>query len=418
MSLYGLLFFWGLPSQASQPMGLYEAEVEVADQGRQARADAMTEAMAAVLIKVNGSSTIVQEDVIDSAMKQASRYVRQYRYRSESDKSGKQNRLLLWVAFDNSSIDKLLARYGFTAWGAVRPATLVWLGVQQGKRRVLVGANDHGLVREVLDDAAQRRAIPVRLPLLDLTDQSQMSAADIWGGFFENIVEASRRYETQAVLIGKLYPLGREWEARWTLKYKGESYEWRHRAADVSAVVASGVEGTGERLSRQLLKIGSGDGESGPFLLRVEGLDGLNDFRRVSDYLVSLRGVRSVSLHSTKATSSRFLVEVEGRRAALLQSIELGDVLVKVNMPVIEPLTPPAPQGAVSSSAPRQAPSTMPPGAAVQPEDNHAETGQGAEAAQEAGAEGQSSGEGVQGQEAETQPKEPPLEELVYRLLS
>ena len=110
MTLCGLLFFWGLPLQAAQLNGLYEAEVELADQGRAARATAMSEAMAAVLLKVSGSETLLDEEVLQSAMADASRYVRQYRYRSEEippeervaaedDTPAADSRLLLWVGF-------------------------------------------------------------------------------------------------------------------------------------------------------------------------------------------------------------------------------------------------------------------------------------------------------------------------------
>ncbi len=342
-NLFALLCFWALPLQASQSDGLYEAEVEAADQGAVARTTAMGEAMAAVLLKVSGNSRILQEEVILSAMADASRYVRQYRYRSEAippeerqpaegDEPVKESRLMLWVSFDSGSIDDLLRRYGFTVWSAARPTTLVWLAVEEGSQRVLVGANDEGLVREVLDAESQRRAIPIRLPLLDLTDQSQLRIVDVWGGFVDTIQRASARYEPQAVLVGKLYAAGGAWEARWMLLYQGDVHEWRHTSEDVMAVIASGVGGSSDYLSQRFAESSYMGVEQ--LVLHIGGIESMAAHRRVTDYLHSLHGVSAVTLRRVDATSSNFLLQVEGGSDTVLQAIAMGDRLVQVEAPL------------------------------------------------------------------------------------
>lgn len=403
MALGALLIIWGLPLQAAQLTGLYEAEVEVADQGRAARATAMGEAMAAVLLKVSGNSAVLDEEVIKSAMADASRYVQQYRYRNEelppeARKAGgagsDDSRLLLWVGFDSASIDSLLRRFGFNAWSAARPSTLVWLAVEEGSRRVLVGANDQGLVREVLDSEAQRRGLPVRLPLLDLTDQSKVRAIDVWGGFVDNIEAASSRYEAQAILTGKLYAVGKSWEARWTLHYQGEQHQWQHSGRDVREVVASGVGGTADYLAQQVAA-GSFFGMD-QLVLRIEDVSTMEAYRRVNDYLLSLPGVTAVTLRRTAANSSSFIVDFEGGRESVLQAITLGDLLVKVAMP--------APQSSFNPGYPAQP--ALPPGAAT-PQVAGSVTEQPME------------GDGLTDETAAgvQQPQVIPLEELVYRLL-
>ncbi len=401
MTLCGWLFIWGLPAQAAQLEGLYEAEVELADQGRATRATAMAEAMAAVLLKVSGSAAVLSEPVIKSAMEDAARYVQQYRYRNEAMPAEKrhkgkggaaENRLLLWVGFDSVSIDNLLRRFGFNVWGTARPSTLVWLAVDEGSRRVLVGANDQGLVREVLESEAQRRAIPLRLPLLDLTDQSKVRPVDVWGGFVDNIESASLRYETQAVLIGKLYPLGKEWEGRWTLRYQGDQYEWQQRAKDVRTVIASGVGGISDYLSQRFAA--SSDPGMDQLALRIEGVTTMDDFRRINDYLLSLHGVSAVTLRKTDATSSSFLVEIEGGRETVLQAITMGDMLAEVEPPP-EVLQPESPMELRSQSV-EVSPSPVEPAAGEVGSDTLKE-------------------------DAEVLPLQPqvvPLQELVYRLLS
>ena len=402
ITLSALLFVWGLPLQAAQLEGLYEAEAEVADQGRSARAEAMSKAMADVLLKVGGNAALLEEQVLKSAMADASRYVQQYRYRSEElppEERGEdaiEERLLLNVSFDSASIDSLLRRFGFSVWSAARPATLVWLAVEEGSRRVLVGANDQGLVREVLESEAQRRAIPLRLPLLDLTDQSKVRAVDVWGGFTDNIEAASVRYETQATLIGKLYSVGKSWEARWTLLYQGDRHEWVYAASDVSRVIASGVGGSADYLSHYFASSTYLGAEQ--LALNIDAVNGMAGFRRVNDYLSSLHGVTAVKLRRADATSASFLLEFEGGREAVLQAIHMGDLLVEVEAPIEVYVAPPVSEVPVMPS----------PGSEMQP-------AQGSEPA----AEGEASSVEY-GQVAEPTPVlpvTPPVEELYFRLL-
>lgn len=409
--LLGLLSGWGVSAQAAQVVGMYETEVAVADQGPAARASGMAEAMAAVLLKVSGSSAILGEAVMQSAMADAARYVQQYRYRSEeiptaerktaAGAAAPQSRLWLWVGFDSASIDNLLRRFGFQVWSAARPTTLVWLAVEDGSRRVLVGANDQGLVREVLEAEARRHAIPLRLPLLDLADQARVRPVDVWGGFIDNIEAASQRYEPQALLLGRLYQAAGGWEARWTLRYQGEEHQWQPRAAEVSAVIAAGVGGTSDYLSRRFAESSYLGGNE--LALRIEGITGMNDFRRAHDYLLSLQGVAAITLRQVDATSSHFLLTIEGGRESVLQAISLGEVLVKVATPPPEARSLPAAGIRVREVPFPQAPER--PMGYAGPAPDEAPVADGAPAAS-----------AVQ----EAQPQSPlvvPLQELVYRLL-
>ena len=44
-----------------------------------------------------------------------------------------------------------------------------------------------------MEERSAERAVPIILPLLDLEDQSVISAAEIWGGFSDRVIAASAR---------------------------------------------------------------------------------------------------------------------------------------------------------------------------------------------------------------------------------
>ena len=338
LKIFPLLFcLLSLPLHAVESRGLYKAEVEVPDQGAGARSEGMRQAMASVLVKVSGAGRVQDDASLAEAMKQPERYVQQYRYRTDATASQRGNRLLLDVSFDQRSIDDLLRQSGFSVWGDARPTTLIWLGVEDGGNRVLVGDKDRGMVRQLIDGEAERRALPVKLPRLDATDRGKVRTADVWGEFLDTIKGASQRYAAQAILVGRLYPVSsRRWEARWVLDYNGELSHWRSDSGDVASLLAEAIDRVTDNLASHFAQsLVNGSGE---MRMRVEGVRNLKDYRRVIDYLSGVHGVKQVVAETM--TSSEVLLRITsgGGSDAVLQVIALGNTLAKVKQPVNETL--------------------------------------------------------------------------------
>jgi len=385
-----LWLFLALPLQAAETKGLYESEVPVSSQGASARTEGLREAMNEVLVKVSGTSRVSDDAELADAISSPGRYVQQYRYSSDMAAGG---RLVLQASFDRKSIDKLLRDHGYTIWGKARPATLVWLGVEDNGSRVLVGANDGGLIHKLIADQAERRAIPLKLPLLDSTDRRQVQAADVWGDFLDTIKDASARYDVQAILVGKLYPVsGGRWAARWTLDYHGDVKRWQSQSSDVSQVVTEAVDKVADQLAKSFAQsFASGSGE---MLLRVDGVSNLDEYRRVLDYLRGVHGVKQVNAESVSANAVRFHLYTSGGSDAVLRVIALGNTLEQVEHS--QPVMPSAYSVAPAAASIQR---DLPPGAAYTDEQAPAEQ----------------NAYGSNGATAAT--AEPPLPELFYRLL-
>ena len=332
-----LLLLWTLPSLGVER--LYHAEVEVADQGAQARAEGMARAMREVLVKVSGSARASRDEALRPGLQGASRYAQRYQYRTEAIAEDEQRldgqgrlqttRLLMEVEFEPRGIDALLRNHGYSVWGATRPEVLVWIGVEQGGQRLLVGANDAGLVRQVLAQTARQRGLPLRLPLLDHQDQAEVQAADIWGGFWGDIQQASLRYAPQAILIGRLAPdVGGQWEIDWVLLHDEEQHRWQMRSDDLHQLIASGVHESTDWLAARFAKFAHhSDGE---LYLWVDDVVDFAAYRRVMDYLSGINGVQHILLDSTDNDRLQLRLQVDGGREVLMRTIALGRTLERV----------------------------------------------------------------------------------------
>lgn len=300
--------------------GLYEAEVPVADQSAENRPAAMAEAMRQVVVKVSGWSAVANAPALTEAMKKPAPYVQRYSYRTR-EPADAELPVVMSVVFDRSRIDQLLQRAGHSSWDAARPLTMVWLAVEQGNQQILVGASDRGLVKEMVTRAAQRRALPLRLPLLDATDRVRVQAEDVWGDFHDKIIQASQRYEAQAVLVGRLGQQGAgRWQVRWTLYQGGISQHWSQTGNQVEELVAYGIDmGTNTLALANKSMTALATGNESHWV--VKGVRDMRSHRRVMEYLTALRSVTRVQLEQVNGDSVRVRITTSTGEAALRQQL-------------------------------------------------------------------------------------------------
>jgi hypothetical protein len=285
-------------------------------------------ALATVLVKVTGRRDI--DPAITGRFGDASRFVQQYRIDADQQ---------VWVNFDAVAVRRELDAVGASVWGAERPTTLVWLIVDDGSGyRAVVGAAEEqpgapgsmsdpdpqqlAAVREELQDAADRRGLPLLLPLVDTEDISSLSLSDVWGGFTESVTAASARYGPDAVLVGRgraaaFGPLA----VRWTLLVGAERYNWE-------GDLASGPNDVADFFAARLSASAS---SSGTIVLSVDAVDSFAAYGRLSAYLGELDLVEGMAVDHVSGDRVVFRLEVRGDADRLMRSIALQRVLQPVD---------------------------------------------------------------------------------------
>ncbi len=220
-----------LPASAVEIPGLFTAEVPFDQSQRDAHALAYEAALAEVLLRVSGPELVNDADLYEALFPDPERYV--VRFRQGSDET-------LFVSFDGEALTEALRDSGQTVWGDDRPLTIVWLAVDWGPgERQILGATDdlldaadaattierNGMLRDRVLSFAGRRGLPVVFPMLDSEDLALVSFADIWGGFDEQVLTASRRYGVESVLVGRISMGGLERD-RWQYYFGPEQRFW------------------------------------------------------------------------------------------------------------------------------------------------------------------------------------------------
>ncbi len=342
----------GLAGQgsAAQVDWLYDAEVEVAGQDAEQRKKGIDEAFLKVLVRVTGNRSVRYSPELVESLRDGDRYLQQYRYQnlplpSAGDGAARDPRRLLKASFDPAAVDRALRNEGLPVWGANRPAVLVWLGVEENRRRRLALPEQHQSLWRTVREVARERGVPLLSPLLDLEDQSRLQVSDLWGDFESSIRQASERYTPDAVLTGRLASRGRSWRGHWVL-YTEQVRTWQSAGETLRAAAAEGMEIAIDHLASKYVPV-AGDNVLARMNLRIEDLRDLAAYGRISSHLRSLDGVEHVGLVSVEPTAATFGVEFRGARQSLEQVIALGGLLEPLpgDSEVVEPLPMPGTTG-------------------------------------------------------------------------
>lgn len=337
----GLLFwvlFWPSLSSADVVKNLYEASVPVTSQSAEERQNALQTALTEILVRVSGRQEVASGlplPQIETALMQPGHYTQQFRYQTvtlpaEVEGGKPQTSQVLVVTFDHTAIDDLLRRSGLPVWGHTRPVTLVWLAIDDRGQRFLVSNNDTHIAHQLLLSKAKRRGIPLRLPLMDLTDRAMVRTSDVWGNFEENIIKASSRYQPDGILVGQVYQgFNGFWHARWTFHLQGRRYEWNMQGAVLAEVIDPAIDATADTLGQTFAQYDNQNGaDNRAVLVEVKDIQGLPAYNRTVNYLNSLSSVSSVEPSLVTSNKVLFRLKAQSDRLGVAQSISLGHVLV------------------------------------------------------------------------------------------
>lgn len=338
-------------SQSARVQGLYNASVAVVGQDALERRRGFRLALESVLVKLTGDGVVATLPELDPLMRNASAHVAQYRYRAlqvtvptqsepadttvETTDSDAQPALpvtsaepthILDVSFAPAALNRALNKIGLPLWGAERPETLLWLAVEDSADRYILGSASRNEVRESLDQVAEKRALPILLPLMDLQDRSAINFSDLRGGFTGRVLDASDRYGVDTILTGSLQQRQSNWSARWVLFRDQRIYRWRASGEDIGDVIIVGMEGLANQLAKEF-SIAVSYSNASIILLRVDLIDSLDDYARVLTYLGGLAVVEKVSVETVTPRVSYFRLDTLGGDDNLRKAIGLNSVL-------------------------------------------------------------------------------------------
>lgn len=275
-------------SRAVEVPWLYDVEVPVADQSTAARLDAAGRALAELLTRLTGLASVPRNEAVSRALAAPDLYYNQFRFERQDDGEG----LSLRLQFVPQTVLGLVRDAGLPIWRANRPAVLAWMVVDDGRVRRILGADSEHPVVQAVQSRARDRGVPLRLPLLDLTDQLTVEPAAVWGRLNQILQPASTRYDADTVLVGRLEAAGDgRWSASWEFWVDGDVRRLDQQARDPAALGRAAADLVADELAGRYAVLDRGVRRLDLAVSRVQGAGDYADLLR---YIGGLEFVEEV----------------------------------------------------------------------------------------------------------------------------
>jgi len=302
---------WAAPALAADlftDQAIYQAQVPVADNTDAARAKALPQALAKVLVRVTGDPQVAQSPAAKPLLSRASQLMQSYSYVQLPNGKG------LRVSFDPSAVKAAVKARNLPVWGAERPKTLVWLAIRGGPdgRQVVSSDNAQGSAAGLVQ-TARARGVPLIFPLMDLQDQQKVSFSDVWGAFQKPIEQASKRYPHSDVLIAGASGGSNQWQVHWTLIEQGQQEkQWQTGGSTLDEALASGADDLASFFANRFA-VAPGGGSSHSRRIVVDHVNSVQQYASLLTYLQGLTAINSV--HTSAVHGNRVTLQVQSSAA-------------------------------------------------------------------------------------------------------
>ena len=248
-----------LPTFAAALNNLYQVHEPVASQQPDERSAGLSRALQTLVLRLTGDPRAAQSGALAGYFKDPQQLISQYGYENGPP-------LALVVDFDPVSVDNALRQAGLPVWGANRPSLLAWWLNESATGSNLVGGSQDSAAP--LNRAAQRRGLPLLLPMADLSEQGVGTAQNITAAQPDALRSASERYSADGLLAVDAKEADGKWQAQWRL-WLGDSREQGQAQGDTPDALADAVMlAVSQRLAPRFV---GAPGASSALTLQVQG---------------------------------------------------------------------------------------------------------------------------------------------------
>jgi len=300
--------------QANVRPSLYQAEVSA----EQTQQQWQREALQQVLIRVTGQPDIMQQPQLRSELTNAASYVKQFE--AVRTEQGNNVRVLL----DAQRIQQLLRNQQIPIWGGQRPELLFWIVEQQGAERQFVRENDSVWLSS-LQEALNTQALPYTLPLYDMDDLLNLNETDVWAGFWQQIEQASSRYQVHQTVVLLLEQTSEVDTSGWRLtalrQHNGNVQRDELQGSSQQELMQLYATQLGQQLAQQYAILLNPDVQE-QAVLQINGAASLADVVTVERRLAGMLGVSRVEILQQAPSKTLFTLTLNMTAEQLLQSLQ------------------------------------------------------------------------------------------------
>jgi len=320
----------------SAEIDLYTVTLPTESRSPQSRIEATRKALQKVLIRVTGQRLDKDSARLTPLFENPERHVIRYGFVSQSLNSDMKDQTLE-VSFDPESILQLIKSSNLPVWEGKRSQTIAWIIMEtdDGSSFFLhekpLHSEETSTENDVLLTQADTRGIPLIVPLLDLHEREQIPAALIAGLFRDEIVQASKRYDADAILVGRLSQQATgKWQGTWRLWDQENETFMGNEASNTETLLAEAIDWIADQMS-SLYAIDGSDKKPHIHWVQIDHINSIDIYTQVLNYFKQIKSISRIQVARVHDHSMMIAIEGNVNREQLFRLIQLKAELNRID---------------------------------------------------------------------------------------
>lgn len=288
------VFFLTSSALAIKVDSLYKSTIPVATQAPAERSQAAQQALEQVLIKVSGDAQILNNSKLKSNLSTTDSLIQQFSYTPQAQAALP---YLLDIQFDPSGVNQWLREAKAPIWGPNRPLTNIWIAYETPEHSVEIISNDTvNEISTLLKQNAEKRGTPLVFPIMDITELNQVTAKDITDMALPKLLEAAKRYASDALLLGHITQNSMGYVSQWKLVMGNNQWDFNFAGKSIMDIIPPLVNSVTNTLATRFA-VATSNTVQKDLLLKITGIAHPKDYAQLTRYLNHLTPVSNVEIN-------------------------------------------------------------------------------------------------------------------------
>ncbi|MDR3492348.1 MAG: DUF2066 domain-containing protein [Gammaproteobacteria bacterium] len=309
---------------------IYKAEVPVATQSAKDKALAIPIGLEQVFIKVSGNQQVLENSPsLQTALTHAETVAKAFNYATTGNNT-KNPSYILTIHYDPDVVNKMLSDAGAPVWSQNRPLLLAWIVSETANSPPdLVDGSSVSEVQTLLKKSARTRGLAIILPLMDVTELTQVSVDDVVKKKVKSLQQAALRYASNGLILGHIVKKNAEYIGDWTLVLGDDLQSWTITGNSLAEVMTGATNNIADVLATRYAASGANEVQS-QITLKIRDVKQQADLLRLMKYLQHLTSVAEVQMTSVVGDEITIDVSLRGSKDAFVQATGLAKNLVSL----------------------------------------------------------------------------------------
>lgn len=319
-------------SYAAEVGNLYQAAAPVSSRDAQERSEMAPALLRQVMLKVVGNQNLLDSAPLEQTLSEAEQYVQRYEYQRTNIAAAdltRPDQLQLKLTFDPSAVNRAIQALKLPVWGKVRPDVLVWAVIDNNGQRSLLGLETAGQgVFKPLSMAADKRGLPILMPLMDLEDQNAIGVDAVWQHNEAEVKTASERYGADIVLTASITLDREKAQVDWMAVGDNLSHRWQSQGELQQALLA-GMGELADKMALNYSPLADSQGTAQRLKLQISNVLDYADFNRLIAYLEQLDLITDIRVDHLGDQQLDLNIAFRGNLEVLQRTLTVGSLLVE-----------------------------------------------------------------------------------------